>query len=150
MDESIIRTVPMLVIPFLADQDANARRVSSKNIGASLELFSLSEAKLKKTILEVLKPEYKRNIEKLRDLILDEPMSTRERAVWWVEYVIRHNGTKHLDYVGRQIPLYQKYFLDFIGIGLLSLAYLILTLYLIKYLISLAYHAIFGGKDKVE
>jgi glucuronosyltransferase len=115
----------MIAIPFLADQGANAEKIVRMKIGSHIELFSLTEEKLRNMILEVLKPEYKKNVEKLRDLIQDEPMTPREKAVWWVEYVIRHNGTKHLDYIGRHVPFYQKYFLDFIGIAFVILILII-------------------------
>jgi glucuronosyltransferase len=82
-----------------------------------LDISDLTVETLKAKIDEVLKTEYKKNIEKLRDLIYDQPMSSREKAVWWVEYVLRHKTTDHLDYIGRHIPFYQKYFLDFIGIA---------------------------------
>lgn len=39
---------------------------------------------------------YRRNVVKLRELIQDQPMKPLERAVWWVEYVLRHRGAKHL------------------------------------------------------
>jgi glucuronosyltransferase len=121
MEEAIDRTIPLIVVPFLGDQDSNARRMVRKGIGYHLELHSLTEQKLLKAINEMLKPKYKENIKKLRELVYDQPMTSRERAVWWTEMVIRHKGAKHLEYPGRLVPFYQKYWLDFIGISVLSL-----------------------------
>lgn len=120
MEEAIDRAVPMIVLPFLGDQDANAKRMEHKGIGHHLELHSLTQLSLIGAINEMLKPKYKENIKKLRELVYDEPMTSRERAVWWTEYVIRHKGAKHLDYPGRHVPFYQKFWLDFIGIALVS------------------------------
>jgi glucuronosyltransferase len=117
MEEAIDRTIPMIVVPFLGDQDANAIRMASKGIGYHLELHSLTELKLIGAINEMLKPKYKANIRELRELVNDQPMTSREKAVWWTEYVIRRKGAKHLEYSGRLVPFYQKYWLDFIGIG---------------------------------
>lgn len=122
MEEAIDRSVPLIVIPFLGDQDANANRIVRREIGLHLELHSLTEAKLLAAINEMMKPKYKINIKKLRELVYDEPMTSRERAVWWTEFVIRNKGAKHLEYPGRLMPFYQKYWLDFIGIALLTVA----------------------------
>jgi glucuronosyltransferase len=119
MEEAIDRTIPMIDIPFLADQDSNAKRLVERGVGYHLELHSLTEPKLLKAINEMLKPKYKENIKKLRELVYDQPITSRERAVWWTEFVIRHKGAKHLEYPGRSVPFYQKYWLDFIGIALI-------------------------------
>lgn len=117
MEEAIDRAVPMIVIPFLGDQDSNAKRMVQRGIGHHLELHSLTESKLNEIIKEMLKPKYKENIKNLRELVYDQPMTSRERAVWWTEYVIRHKGAKHLEYPGRKVPFHQKYWLDFISIA---------------------------------
>lgn len=118
MEEAIDRTIPMIVIPFLGDQDANAKRMVQKGIGRHLELHTLTESKLYEGITEMLKPIYKHNVQKLKELVNDQPMTSREKAVWWTEYIIRHKGAKHLQYPGRTVPFYQRYCLDFISIGL--------------------------------
>lgn len=53
MEESIDRTIPMLVIPFFDDQISNARKVEHLGIGRKLELADLNESSLKEMILEV-------------------------------------------------------------------------------------------------
>lgn len=39
---------------------------------------------------------YKENAVKIGKLIGDQPMTGLERAIWWIEYVIRNNGAPHL------------------------------------------------------
>lgn len=131
IEEAIDRTIPMLVIPFLIDQNLNAKKIVEKGIGCQMELHSLSEDKLSETINEMLSPRYKQNIEKLKDLIFDQPMTSREKAVWWTEYVIRHNGADHLKYPGRFVPFYQKYCLDFIGIGVVSITFMLKMVFIL-------------------
>lgn len=118
MEEAIDRTIPTIVIPFLGDQDANAKRMVDKGVGYHLELHTLTEERLKNAIDEMLKPKYKQQVQHLRNLVNDQPMSARERAVWWTEYAIRHKGADHLDYLGSKVPFYQKYWIDFIVIAL--------------------------------
>lgn len=119
MEESVDREVPMIVIPLFYDQGSNALRVEQKKIGIHLNLLSITETKLLEAIDEMMKPEYKKNIARVREQVYDQPMTSRERAVWWIEFVIRNNGSKHLEYHGRLIPFYQKHGLDFIFIGVL-------------------------------
>lgn len=54
-------------------------------------------------------------------------MSSVEKAVWWIEYTIRHKGTKHLRYPGLDVPLYQYYYLDVFAAYILLLAIVVLT-----------------------
>lgn len=117
MEEAIDRMVPLIVIPFLADQNTNAKRIEQRKIGVQLDLHTINQQRLKNAIMEVLKPEYKLNIQKLRQIVHDQPMKPVDKAVWWTEYVIRHNGTKHLEYVAKNVPFHQKYMLDFIAIA---------------------------------
>lgn len=128
MEEAIDRTVPMIVIPFLGDQDSNAKRMERKGIGLHLELYTLTELKLVAAINEMLKPKYKENIKTLKALVNDQPMTSREKAVWWTEFIIRNKGAKHLEYTGRLVPFYQKFWLDFIAIFLVSLTVILKTL----------------------
>lgn len=35
-------------------------------------------------------------MKRLVDFSRDQPMTGIERAIWWIEYVLRHNDTEHL------------------------------------------------------
>ncbi|XP_075985931.1 UDP-glycosyltransferase UGT5-like [Anticarsia gemmatalis] len=96
-DEAITAGVPLIGIPMLADQWYNAEKYVYHGIGAQLDLGTLTEELLMDTINQVIGDEsYRRNIIKLRDLMTDQPMKPMERAIWWIEYVLRHGGAKHL------------------------------------------------------
>ena len=51
-------------------------------------------------------------MKKISALSKDEPESSLNRAVWWAEYVIRHNGAKHLRSASLDLALYQYLLLD--------------------------------------
>lgn len=59
-------------------------------------------------------------MEKLRDLWLDHPMKSLDKAIWWIEYVIRHKGTKHLRSPTADISWIQYLLLDIICVVLFS------------------------------
>lgn len=42
----------------------------------------------------------------------DEQVPSRETAAYWVEYVLRHGGAKHLQTKAQHTPFYQLYLLD--------------------------------------
>ena len=53
---------------------------------------------------------------RIRSIVQDQPMSPADRAVWWVEYVIRHGGAKHLRAAGANISWRQYLELDLVFI----------------------------------
>ncbi|KAL7015243.1 hypothetical protein ACKWTF_016359 [Chironomus riparius] len=120
MEESIDRGVPLIVIPFAVDQNANALRIQKLGIGVSLDISTITKEKLKTAIEEVLTGDYESNVKKLRDVVNDTPMKPVDKAAWWVEYVVRHGGTLHLDYAGRHVPFWKYMMLDIIGIVVLG------------------------------
>lgn len=66
-------------------------------------------------------------MKKLSEVLLDKPMSAIDTAIWWIEYVIRHQGARFLHSPVADIPLYQYLLLDIIAIlfGLVYVTYLI-------------------------
>lgn len=54
---------------------------------------------------------------KQKSIILrDRPSKPIDDAIFWVEYVIRHKGAKHLRVPYWDMPLYQVYMIDVIGV----------------------------------
>ncbi|KPJ19194.1 Vitellin-degrading protease [Papilio machaon] len=96
-DEAITAGVPLLGIPLLADQWYNVEKYVYHGIGQKLDFEDITEDILKNAILEVAEDNrYKNNIARLRSLMADQPQAPLERAMWWIDYVLRHGGAKHL------------------------------------------------------
>jgi hypothetical protein len=75
----------------------------------------------------------------------DEPESPINRAVWWTEYVIRHNGAKHLRSAALNLAWYQYLLLDVVAFLFILAAITVLVSYLIlktvyRYLTALYYN----------
>lgn len=51
----------------------------------------------------------------MSNIFHDRPISTLDKAVYWVEYVIRHKGAHHLRSPAVDLPWYQYYLLDVIA-----------------------------------
>ncbi|CAG9862481.1 unnamed protein product [Phyllotreta striolata] len=115
LEETLARGVPIVALPFIADQEMNARRLSELGVAVELDFENLTKEDVKAAVLEVAgNPKYRRNVEKLREIWADHPMKSIDRAVWWIEYVIRHNGTEHLKTPYANIPWFQYLLLDVI------------------------------------
>lgn len=136
MEEALYSHVPMVVLPFMGDQEANAARVKSKQIGVMLNPHKLTVQDFKAAILEVMENKiYRENVKRLADQIQDQPMTPLERAIWWTEYVLRHKGAQHLK--GPTIPLYQYYYFDvFALLGVILLLLLAVFVGIIKLLLK--------------
>ncbi|KAF5287660.1 hypothetical protein FQR65_LT12189 [Abscondita terminalis] len=112
--------VPMLGMPFFADQPYNVKKLVNRGCSLSVNYRTLEKEHFKATILEMIRnPIYRKRINEMGDLAEDQPMSGLELAVWWTEYVIRHNGTDHLRSQVFDIPYYQYYLLDVIAVFIL-------------------------------
>jgi glucuronosyltransferase len=85
-------------------------------------------------------------MKKLSAISKDEPQSSLNRVVWWTEYVIRHNGAKHLRSAALNLPWYQYLLLDVAVFLFILVAITVLVSYLIlltvyRYLIAQYYNA---------
>lgn len=120
VEEAIDREVPMIAIPFIFDQKVNAKIVEKKKIGVLLEVEYLSVEKLKKAVDEVLKTEYRENIKNIKKLVYDQPMTSREKAVWWVEYILRNKNANELKYSGRSLKFYEVCGLDIAAVAFIA------------------------------
>lgn len=61
LEESLLNFVPVVGIPFLADQQANVQKVVNKGMGLMLDHKTLDKDSFKKAILEVINnPKYVR------------------------------------------------------------------------------------------
>jgi len=70
-------------------------------------------------------------MKKISALSKDEPERSLNRAVWWTEYVIRHNGAKHLRSAALDLAWYQYFLLDVAAFLILLAAITVLVSYLI-------------------
>ncbi|XP_058451965.1 UDP-glucosyltransferase 2-like isoform X1 [Malaya genurostris] len=138
MEEAVDRHVPMVVIPFNFDQFGNADKVVERGIGQKIWMEHLTTDGLREAILEVIgNKKYKRNIERLGKLVRDQPMRPVEKAVWWTEYVIRHQGASHYRYKAAQMPAWQYHYYDVMATLLVAaLTVLAAVVYSVRWLFS--------------
>lgn len=121
---------PIVGIPFFADQAFNLRAVARKGAGVMLDLNDLSAANIEAALNTVLSdPSYAENARRLSRQFRDRPMTALQSAVYWTEYVIRHQGAPHLRPASVQLYWHQLALLDVTAVLLLPLAPVIYIIY---------------------
>ena len=65
---------------------------------------------------------YKENVMRLSAIQHDQPMKPLDRAVFWIEFVMRHKGAKHLRPAIHDLTWFQYHSLDVIGFLLACVA----------------------------
>lgn len=71
------------------------------------------------------------NAKRMSLIFKDRPMSALDIAVYWVEYVIKHRGARHLRSAAVDLPWYQYYLLDVVAFVLSVLTFVACICYFI-------------------
>ena len=74
---------------------------------------------------------YAERMRRLSELMRDQKERPLDRAIYWIEYVIRHQGAQHLRSPSRHLDLYQRGLVDIAFIAFafsLALVYALLCL----------------------
>ncbi|XP_023297834.2 UDP-glycosyltransferase UGT5-like [Lucilia cuprina] len=126
--EGVHYAVPMLGMPIYSDQHLNMRKAVQSGYAISLHFPDITKPILKDSLEKLLHdPYYRNNINRISKIFHDRPLDARETAMYWIEYVIRHNGATHLRSAGLDLKWYQFYLLDVIAF-VIGCIVLILTL----------------------
>ncbi|KAM9742740.1 UDP-glucuronosyltransferase 2B31-like isoform 2-T2 [Dama dama] len=121
--EAIYHGIPMVGLPLFADQPDNIAHMKAKGAAVKLDLETMSTRDLFNALNEVINnPSYKQNVMWLSTIQRDQPMKPLDRAVFWIEFVMRHKGAQHLRPAIHDLTWYQYHSLDVIGFLLACVA----------------------------
>lgn len=124
----------MLFIPFFADQNRNALISVRNGNGRMLPFSKLTTESFSETLNEMLTNKaYTERAQEIARLFNDNLVHPMEEAIFWIEYVMRSKGAKHLKSYAVNMSWFSYLLLDVLAlpIAIISFAYV-----LIKYLWS--------------
>lgn len=76
----------------------------------------LNETSFSNSLDEIINnAKYGQEAQKLSDLYRDRPQHPLDTAAFWIEYVIRHNGARHMQSPAIHLHIFQYYMLDVVA-----------------------------------
>ncbi|XP_036453264.1 UDP-glucuronosyltransferase 2A1-like isoform X1 [Colossoma macropomum] len=113
--EAIYHGVPVLLLPLLFDQFDNAVRLEVRGAARVVDIGTLTSKEFLEALQDVIRnPSYRNTMQKLSELHRDWPLSPLDSAIFWIEYVLRHKGARHLSSEANNLPWYSYHSLDVI------------------------------------
>ncbi|KAL6445606.1 hypothetical protein ACFW04_000852 [Cataglyphis niger] len=89
--EAIWQGVPIICMPFFADQRYNMALLVQKGVAVRLDVNTLSTESVLDAFEKILYNEsYTKNMKQLSNEFRDRPTPPLDLAVWWIEYAARH------------------------------------------------------------
>jgi len=134
--------VPILAIPVFADQFSNADNIVNEGWATTLPLSDMNADTFSRVLDETLNNStYADVARKLSNLNRDRPEHPLDRAAFWIEYVLRHDGAKHMQSPAVHLNLLQYYLVDVYAFILIVLIVMAKT---IKILFNVFLIKVFG------
>ncbi|XP_001654514.2 UDP-glucuronosyltransferase 2A3 [Aedes aegypti] len=111
--ESIHHGKPIVGIPIFADQQMNMDQAEEAGWGVTVKFEKLNKESLSKALNEVLNNDkYTRQVQTISKRLRDQPLPPMDMAKFWINYVIRHDGAKHLKSPGQRFNFIQLHNID--------------------------------------
>ncbi|XP_058473697.1 UDP-glucuronosyltransferase 2C1-like [Solea solea] len=111
--EAVYHAVPMVGLPLFADQPDNLARLTRRGAAIVLDIHTMTSDELTEALQAVInQPSYKTNMQYLSELHRERPVSPLSTAVFWVEYVMRHGGARHLRLASQELNWFQYHSVD--------------------------------------
>ncbi|XP_067261322.1 UDP-glucuronosyltransferase 2C1-like isoform X1 [Chanodichthys erythropterus] len=130
IQEAIYHGVPIIGFGLIFDQPDNLARMRVKGVAKNVDFATVDKDSFLKTVKEVLyEPSYRENMQRLSRLHKDVPVKPLDKAIFWIEFVMRHKGAAHLRTESYKMPWYSYHSVDVILFLLSAVALIIMTIY---------------------
>ncbi|KAM7361141.1 UDP-glucosyltransferase 2-like [Cochliomyia hominivorax] len=150
--ETIFHAKPILGIPILGDQPMNIMNAVRGGYALSLNFRQITKESFKSSIIELLTNDrYTKRVQQLSRRYRDQPMTPLETAIYWIEYVLRHDGAPHMRNAGTDLNYIEQNNIDVFAIlvgGILIL--FVLVIVVVTWLIKLLNPNEVSVREKVK
>ncbi|XP_050966962.1 UDP-glucuronosyltransferase 2B15-like isoform X2 [Labeo rohita] len=112
--EAIYHGIPMVGIPLCADQPDNLVHMKARGAAVVIDnIKTMQPQDLLDGVNAIINdPSYKENAMRLSRIHHDRPIKPLDEAVFWIEFVMRNKGAKHLRVEAHNLTWYQYHCLD--------------------------------------
>lgn len=131
MQEAIWHQKLVLGIPVHVEQRKNIQRAVDLGFAEAIDVNNFTSVEIIiKTRMLIENPIYLNNVGKVGRLMRSSPLRPSERALYWIEQVLEHDGLDHLKLESRKLSFYELYMLDVAAlIGIMILIYILIMQY---------------------
>ncbi|XP_060895002.1 UDP-glucuronosyltransferase 2C1-like [Labrus mixtus] len=128
LQEAIYHGVPLVGLPLMFDQQENFFKMRARGVAKVLDIATVNKDNFLEALKEVLHDRsYSEKMKTMSNLHRDQPLKPLDRAMFWIEFVMRHNGARHLRTESYKMSKIQYYSIDVMGF-LIGVLLLVLTL----------------------
>ncbi|XP_063052642.1 UDP-glucuronosyltransferase 2A1-like [Engraulis encrasicolus] len=132
VQEAIYYGVPIVGLPLVLDQPDNLSKMVAKGTAKVVDITSMDRAVFVEALREVLhEPSYRENMQQLSRIHHDQPMKPLDRAIFWIEFVMRNGGAPHLRTQSFRMSWVVYHSVDIILTLMTALLFLLLIVFLI-------------------
>ncbi|XP_050544296.1 UDP-glucosyltransferase 2-like [Daktulosphaira vitifoliae] len=129
--EAVHFGVPMIGIPVFGDQPANIAKCIEKGVAIGLDYHKINEHLLIDSIQTIIKDKkYQLNSKELSNRFRDRPTNPLDTAIYWTEYILKHNQPVKTISPAASMTYYQVYQLDIVL--LISMTFILLIYFMFK------------------
>ncbi|XP_059622697.1 UDP-glucosyltransferase 2-like [Phlebotomus argentipes] len=107
--EAVWYGVPILGLPIFFDQFINSEVSVKTGFAERGDIRNIERKSFKKLIEKMMSnSKYRENAKILSEIFRDQMETPLERAIWWIEYVLRHPNMTHMETPSRNLNLAQR------------------------------------------
>lgn len=128
--EAVHHGVPMLLIPFFADQFRNAYLIERAGCGKFLRHQEITEEIFSNAVNELISDAtFLRRAKETAAIFNDNLVHPMDEAMFWIEHVAKFKGAKHLKSCAVNMSWFTYLLLDVFLVNLLAVAAILIVLY---------------------